>query len=142
MTRKTAKTVRRLGKASGGLIQAVAAPIPGWRDRLDMNRPSSRYTDPTMITDPSGNTLDTNEGRAFFTGPSQIGMARGGKISRVAGKPIGKDDGVIPVKRGEYVVKKASVRKYGGTKMAAVNRGTAKVTAGSKANRKLGARGK
>jgi hypothetical protein len=65
------------------------------------------------------------------TTPS-VGKASGGPIQRVSGKPVGKDDGMIPAKRGEYVVKKSSTTKYGPAKMAAVNRGTAKVTRGKR----------
>lgn len=54
--------------------------------------------------------------------------ARGGKITRVAGPKRGKEDGTIAVQRGEFVVRKAATKQYGDKKMAAVNRGTAKVT--------------
>lgn len=59
---------------------------------------------------------------------NRLGEARGGKVKHVTGKPVGRDDGMIPAKRGEYVVKKSSTTKYGPAKMAAVNKGTAKVT--------------
>ena len=61
--------------------------------------------------------------------PPPPAKARGGKVTKVAGKPIGRDDGIIAAQRGEYVVRKAAARKYGPAKMAAVNKGTAKVTA-------------
>jgi len=60
------------------------------------------------------------------------GKAASGKITKTAGRPIGRDDGMIPAQRGEYVVKKSSTAKYGPAKMAAVNKGTAKVTVGKK----------
>ncbi|HXJ61863.1 MAG TPA: hypothetical protein VNU68_34930 [Verrucomicrobiae bacterium] len=54
--------------------------------------------------------------------------AKGGKVTKVAGKPVGRDDGLIAAQKGEHVIKRASAQKYGDRKMAAVNRGTAKVT--------------
>jgi len=60
--------------------------------------------------------------------PPAAGKSRGGKITSTAGKPIGKDDGMIPAQRGEYVVKKSSTAKYGPAKMAAVNKGTARIS--------------
>lgn len=60
--------------------------------------------------------------------PSQVSMAKGGKITRVAGKPVGKEDGLIAVQKGEFVVRKAAVQKHGPAKMAAVNKGTARIT--------------
>jgi hypothetical protein len=65
-----------------------------------------------------------------------MGKAKGGKITATAGKKVGKDDGVIPAKKGEYVVKKSSTSKYGDNKMAAVNRGTAKISAPARAKKR------
>ena len=48
---------------------------------------------------------------------------RGGKIHRVAGKPIGKDDGLIPAQRGEFVVRKSAVKKLGTGVLNTINRG-------------------
>ncbi len=50
-------------------------------------------------------------------------MARGGKITEVAGKPIGKDDGLIAAQRGEFVVKKSAVKKLGMAVMNEINKG-------------------
>jgi hypothetical protein len=60
--------------------------------------------------------------------PDPTGFKKGGAVRKVTGKPIGRDDGLIAAQRGEYVVKRASVQKYGEPKMAAVNAGTAKIT--------------
>ena len=46
-----------------------------------------------------------------------------GRIRRVAGKPIGKDDGLIPAQVGEYVVRRSAVKKLGTRVLNAVNRG-------------------
>jgi hypothetical protein len=51
------------------------------------------------------------------------GNARGGKIKRVAGKPIGKDDGLIPAQKGEYVVRKSAVKKLGTAALNQINKG-------------------
>ena len=97
----------------------------------DYPRPpiSSKYVDPTE-DDPR---FMPPEIAARFNAPDEKGGYKsGGKITKVSGKPVGKDDGMIPAKRGEYVVKKSSTTKYGPAKMAAVNKGTAKVTAKGK----------
>jgi hypothetical protein len=49
--------------------------------------------------------------------------ARGGKIKKVAGKPIGKDDGLIPAQKGEYVVRKSAVNKLGTKALDTINKG-------------------
>jgi hypothetical protein len=51
------------------------------------------------------------------------GSAKGGKIRRVAGKPIGKDDGLIPAQKGEFVVRKSAVKKLGERALGTINRG-------------------
>ena len=48
---------------------------------------------------------------------------RGGKIKHTAGKPIGKDDGLIPAQRGEYVVRKSAVKKLGTGVLDTINKG-------------------
>ncbi len=70
------------------------------------------------------------------TGPTQrppLGKSRGGKITRVSGTPSGKDDGKIPVQRGEYVVRRSAVKKLGTAALAEVNRG--KLPQGKKGSR-------
>jgi hypothetical protein len=57
------------------------------------------------------------------TGGDTPGAARGGKIRRVAGRPIGKDDGVIPAQKGEYVVRKSAVNKLGTKALNTINKG-------------------
>jgi hypothetical protein len=49
--------------------------------------------------------------------------AKGGRIKRTAGPKIGKDDGLIPAQRGEYVIKKAAVKKLGTKVLNQVNKG-------------------
>jgi hypothetical protein len=58
-----------------------------------------------------------------FGDDGEDGKARGGKIAHVAGKPIGKDDGVIPAQKGEFVVRKSAVKKLGDAALNEVNKG-------------------
>lgn len=51
------------------------------------------------------------------------GLARGGKIKRTAGPRIGKDDGLIPAQKGEFVIRKAAVQKLGTKVLSQVNKG-------------------
>lgn len=53
----------------------------------------------------------------------QSHFARGGEITEVAGKPIGKDDGIIAAQRGEFVVKKSAVKKLGVAALNEINKG-------------------
>ena len=56
--------------------------------------------------------------------PTQQGLySRGGKIKHTAGKPIGRDDGLIPAQRGEFVVRKSAVNKLGTKVLNQVNKG-------------------
>ena len=48
---------------------------------------------------------------------------RGGKIRSTSGPKIGKDDGLIPAQRGEYVVRKSAVKKLGPKVMGQINKG-------------------
>jgi hypothetical protein len=47
----------------------------------------------------------------------------GGKIKHTSGPRIGKDDGLIPAQRGEYVVRKSAVKKLGTPALNQINRG-------------------
>jgi hypothetical protein len=51
------------------------------------------------------------------------GLARGGKIRRTSGPRIGKDDGLIPAQKGEYVVRKSAVNKLGTKTLNTINKG-------------------
>jgi hypothetical protein len=62
--------------------------------------------------------------RRMFNAPDELGgYKRGGKV---------KKTGAAKVHKGEHVIKKKSAAKYGPAKMAAVNKGTARVTAKGK----------
>jgi hypothetical protein len=51
------------------------------------------------------------------------GYRRGGRIRSTSGPKIGKDDGLIPAQRGEYVVRKAAVNKLGTKVLGQINKG-------------------
>jgi hypothetical protein len=46
-----------------------------------------------------------------------------GRIRRTAGPKIGKDDGLIPAQRGEYVIRKSAVKKLGTKVLDEINKG-------------------
>lgn len=48
--------------------------------------------------------------------------ADGGLIKKTAGKPVGRDDGIIAAQKGEYVIKKSSVDKVGKKVLDHINR--------------------
>ncbi len=113
---------RMKGYADGGKIDPD-------KDYPGHPKPSPKYDDPTA-SDPRYMPPEIAE---QFNAPDEKGgYKKGGPIKHTTGKPVGKDDGMIPAQRGEFVVKKSSTMKYGPAKMAAVNRGTAKVTARGK----------
>lgn len=64
------------------------------------------------------------------------GKAKGGLIRKVAGPKVGKDDGMIPAKKGEYVVKKAAVAKLGPNALATINKGKIPAKASSNPRRR------
>lgn len=91
----------------------------------------SAETDRYMQIDPSPATTDKNVVRGLppkNPHDNEQGLAKGGKVTRPVGGKRGKEDGLVAVQKGEHVIKKSSARKYGDKKMAAVNKGTAKVT--------------
>jgi hypothetical protein len=51
------------------------------------------------------------------------GHSAGGKIATTLGKPVGKDDGMIPAQEGEYVIKKSAVQKLGTKVLDKINQG-------------------
>jgi hypothetical protein len=58
-----------------------------------------------------------------FPGTVGPNNARGGRIKHTAGPRIGKDDGLIPAQKGEYVVRKSAVKKLGTRVLNQVNKG-------------------
>lgn len=47
----------------------------------------------------------------------------GGTIRKTSGPPIGRDDGLIPAQKGEYVVRKSAVKKLGTAALDTINKG-------------------
>ena len=83
--------------------------LPGQTPRDRPNKPPSQMTPAE---------------RKLYNAPDEMGGYRkGGAV---------KKTGPAKVHKGEEVVKKSSAQKYGPAKMAAVNKGTAKVTVGKK----------
>lgn len=96
-----------------------------------LNRAQDGKADPgdTMNTDALAPGTQDNIERANLS-PAQgikyapgVQRARGGEIKEVAGKPIGKDDGIIAAQRGEFVVKKSAVKKLGSAVLNEINKG-------------------
>lgn len=106
---------------------APAKGQPGWFDNLVKNTRRPRLVDDPMDI---GGDLD-----ARMSKDTPRDMAKGGKITRVAGPKRGEEDGLIAVQKGEFVVRKAAVQKHGDRKMAAVNNGTAKITVPKRSKR-------
>jgi hypothetical protein len=53
-----------------------------------------------------------------------VGFFKGGLINQVGGAdPAGPDEGQINVQKGEYVIKKSSVKKYGKGLLDMINDG-------------------
>ena len=73
--------------------------------------------------DKKGDGSNTSSTPSTGSTPSGVGMARGGKIKRVLGPKIGKDDGLIPAKKGEFVVRKEAVKKVGLNALNQINKG-------------------
>lgn len=75
--------------------------------------PSDTSSQPS--TTPRSNALSMDADKSNYRG--------GGRIRKVAGKPIGKEDGLIAAQRGEYVVKKSAVKKLGTKALNTINKG-------------------
>lgn len=106
--------------------RAADAERRTWRERLPPGAPTAAMNQSFRAP----GTADTGEyGLWPVKGPklTEVGLAKGGKITRTAGPKVGKEDGLIAVQKGEYVVRKDATQKYGPAKMAAVNKGTARI---------------
>jgi hypothetical protein len=62
-------------------------------------------------------------GSGAGAGAAAAAAAKGGMIKRTAGPKIGKDDGLIPAQKGEYVVRKSAVQKLGTKALNTINKG-------------------
>ena len=106
---------------------ADAIRSQSWMQHLGRTRKISSAADLRMAL-PTPQTNDKMPTVSSVPSASDTGAAKGGMVRRVGGKPVGREDGIIAVQKGEYVVKRSSAAKYGPAKMSAVNRGTAKIT--------------
>jgi hypothetical protein len=96
-----------LGRSITGGFTAALSGYGALQKIKDDKKPDP----PKKEDDPPG-TLD---GKGLY--------ARGGRIKHTAGPRIGKDDGLIPAQRGEYVIKKSAVKKLGSKVLGQVNKG-------------------
>ena len=103
------------GISSGSLGQGITS---GFNSILGMAKAAKGLSD-----DDDDKKKAADVTKALGDAPMDVGMRGGGKIKRVAGKPIGKDDGLIPAQRGEYVVRKSAVKKLGTKVLNQVNKG-------------------
>lgn len=113
---------RPKGYAEGGKVIKITKPeAREWKDRIPrQGHDPGDY--PSVFDELDDTTRDQN----VRDGPrerTQVGMKAGGKVTKVAGKPIGKDDGLIAAQKGEYVVRKAAVKKLGTKTMDEINKG-------------------
>ena len=109
-----------VGSIGSGLMQGIKTAKEAW----DFADGFDSFGDTKKKKDADPGTL--KEGVSSSPGGSKdatTGKARGGPIRRVAGKPIGKDDGLIPAQRGEYVVRRSAVKKLGEKALNTINKG-------------------
>jgi hypothetical protein len=86
----------------------------------EKKKPSDPNT-PSRSPPPVGE--DPNDYGYVGPGERMPSYRRGGAIKRTSGPRIGKDDGLIPAQRGEYVIRKSAVKKLGTKALGQVNRG-------------------
>ncbi len=116
------------GYAEGGEVDPLPSPA---NDRSLTPEDFSRLLEIRMSR---GGQKKGWTGATRPPGPDE--KSNGGKITEVAGKPIGKDDGIIAAQRGEFVVKKSAVKKLGSAVLNEINKGrlpSARLYRGNKA---------
>lgn len=103
---------KRRGYDQGGSVGSGA--VQGARSAMQM----------AALAKMSGLFGGGSGGSPFADAPMDVpGSAKGGKIKRTSGPRIGKDDGLIPAQRGEYVVRRSAVKKLGTKVLDKVNKG-------------------
>lgn len=103
------KSVRVKGYDAGGAVRDAMNGVVGMYNAYERGRAYKATADAKEPVVDNGN-FDT-------------GAARGGKIRRTSGPRIGKDDGLIPAQKGEYVVRKSAVNKLGTKALNTINKG-------------------
>ena len=76
-----------------------------------------------LSKDDKDKSKDPNAPITDTTSSIDEGYRRGGRIRSTSGPKIGKDDGLIPAQKGEYVVRKAAVNKLGTKVLGQINKG-------------------
>jgi hypothetical protein len=72
----------------------------------------------------SGGNSGGGEGNGATAGEAGAGYAQGGMVNSLLGpNPAGPDDGMATLDRGEYVIKKSAVNKYGRGLLDMINEG-------------------
>ncbi len=119
---------RRRGYDDGGVVNQDPGPV---KSASTGQRISDAIRGGMMINQlakVAGGGLGGAQGAAGAAGASgamggNFTMARGGRIKATAGPRIGKDDGLIPAQKGEYVVRRSAVKKLGTPALNQINRG-------------------
>lgn len=96
------------------------------KDKKDKPSPDPDNTSGGSSTNapvPSRTSSPTGDFGNTLSGIGGEGQARGGKIRHTAGPRIGKDDGLIPAQKGEFVIRKSAVKKLGSKVLGQVNKG-------------------
>ena len=111
--------IKPKGYADGGKVIAAGPPIQLGRFNAEADPKMSGAARAPGTKDKNAKDVE----HPLSEAAKELGAATGGKIKAVAGKPIGKDDGMIPVQVGEYVIKKAAVKKLGTAVLDQINKG-------------------
>jgi hypothetical protein len=115
-----------LGKS---ISSGYSAAMGAYKDLKDIDKDDKKPDKPDQpknTSNPTPPSASNNYVRGVVGGVPDLmggGNARGGKIKQVAGKPIGKDDGLIPAQKGEWVIRKSAVKKLGNKVLSQVNKG-------------------
>jgi hypothetical protein len=90
------------------------AGINPYGGALDLSGYGGDSGDGYSVGDQGGDAAGNTGGGPGTGAEGDTAFAKGGLINRVAGPdPAGPDEGQISAQKGEYVIKKSSVNKYG-----------------------------
>lgn len=109
------------GFADGGLVETGAPST--MKDQNEAFYADQRARNQAFYADQKKQNDDFYAGQKALNDASKAGKAKGGKIAKVVGQKIGRDDGLIPAQVGEYVVKKSAVKKLGTAFLDQINKG-------------------
>jgi hypothetical protein len=117
-----AKKPKRRGFQAGGAIPGSAVAPTGTDPGSVMQQALAMSNAITKVRMGDATPSASQSGGTGGWAPS-VGLRKGGKIARTAGPKIGKDDGLIPAQKGEYVVRKSAVKKLGTKTLNTINKG-------------------